>query len=403
MIRKIYLLTTNTCNLACRYCYQLKATNNTRKETDLFLSSQTVDNLLESIISGRFPASKDLEIFFFGGEATLNKPAILHVWEGAGRLREAGFKPVFTIQTNLYSNGLFEAMDSGVRFKSVTVSLDGPKDIHDRNRITVGGSGTYDKIDSNLSRLVILKKANQLETLSVEVTVTASSGSLVEIAKFLESKGIDHMVFVPEMSLMSISDDTLKERWLEMVDYVISRMKSPTPIFEGSTLTRILAVIRPMDRRTCGAGNRCVSVTPGGEIYPCGSLTNVSAFKQGDLSTMPDAMECDVAKALNSRKQDVDEVCRRCNYNTRCSQGCFANNYYRCSDKFVFHNPFCKIEMATIDLIEKRVEGFNQAEHKWFVRNVKSTLSLRAKDQSASDTVPIRSQGPNPSTIRMAR
>ena len=375
MIRRIYLLTTNACNMACKYCYQLLPVNDTRREPVRYMTVATAEKILQSILDRELPVEKRFQIYFFGGEPTLNRPVLLYFWRAAQRLRNAGFQPVFTIQSNLWTSALLELVADGVFFSSVTVSIDGPKDVHDRNRVTVGGSGTYNSIMSHLLNLLDLKRAGKVGLVSVEATLTTPTQSFAGVSQFLMGMGIDHQILVPEANAIAEYDEQFRTRWLELVEFILDSLKSHNPVFEASTLARIVATVKPGMQTNCGAGSRSISIAPDGVIYPCGSLTNVAPYRQGTVAEIQTALEGPVAKALNVRKSEVDSVCRDCSYNTPCRQQCFASNFYRSRDHYRFNNPFCRIEQTTLDLIARKIGEMDGREIDRFAMNIKLAMS----------------------------
>lgn len=150
-IEGIILQLTQNCNLRCSYCaysggYINRVHNNKRMSMETAIEG--IDFLLRN--------SKDCEeinIAFYGGEPLLEfnliKDCIEYVKNNVeGRL----------VRYNLTTNGTL-LTDEVVRYFeenaiSVMVSLDGPADIHDRNRrFTDSNDGSFDIIVNNLKRI----------------------------------------------------------------------------------------------------------------------------------------------------------------------------------------------------------------------------------------------------------
>src|SRR5215470_11464850 len=164
------VLNVNTgCNLSCTYCYKEDLQTPARgQRMDFSVASRSVDLLLQQA-----EARDGISIVFFGGEPLTNVPLIRQVVEYAERRgKEAGKHVEFSLTTNanLLTPQLIDFF-AAHRF-GISISMDGPKLIHDRNRRSVGGKGTYD---------VVVKKARMLleryRSKPVGARVTLSSGT----------------------------------------------------------------------------------------------------------------------------------------------------------------------------------------------------------------------------------
>ncbi|NTU60103.1 MAG: radical SAM protein, partial [Deltaproteobacteria bacterium] len=128
------------CNLRCAYCYAGGGSyGGEPRLLDAALARKAARFLVDS--SGdRDPVT----LVLFGGEPLLNEPALrAAVEEGERAAAEAGKRLVLSLTTNgtRFTPELLEFLrDHRV---SVSVSIDGPPDLHDRNRRHAGGGGSY--------------------------------------------------------------------------------------------------------------------------------------------------------------------------------------------------------------------------------------------------------------------
>ena len=146
------VLNVNTgCNLSCTYCYKedLAKPVDGRK-MDFVTAARSVDLLLKT------GASRDrLNVVFFGGEPLTNVPLIRQVTAYAqAEASRAGKQVDFSLTTNatLLTPALIDFFDAH-RF-GISVSMDGPKALHDRHRKSVGGRGTYDAVARKVRMLL---------------------------------------------------------------------------------------------------------------------------------------------------------------------------------------------------------------------------------------------------------
>jgi len=178
------------CNLDCNYCYYLdKAEIYGGHEPRMTL------DMLEDVVREYIAANDVPEVTFnwHGGE-----PLILGVdfYKKAMEFEEkyAGGKIIHnTIQTNgTLLNREWTELFRKYNFL-VGISLDGPKDIHDRYRKDKGRAGTFDRVIRGVG--LLYSGGVQFNTMS---TVNkASEGRGLEVYQFLKSIGSRYMQFMP--------------------------------------------------------------------------------------------------------------------------------------------------------------------------------------------------------------
>lgn len=171
LMRKFVLETTQQCNFRCRYCHNTlesvyrhhtksqmtfpvaKAAINFYKDMYLKFYRRLPDEKKELLLKHFKPF-----VGFYGGEPSLNWNLVKEAsnyflncgWENDG-INQKDLE--ISINTNLYI--LTDDMMSFIMSYQplLFVSLDGPKEDNDRNRITADGKGTFDRVYSNLMRI----------------------------------------------------------------------------------------------------------------------------------------------------------------------------------------------------------------------------------------------------------
>lgn len=133
------------CNLACSYCFYLHKTELLGHAPQARMS----DELLRQHVRQTLEAQTGDEVIFSwqGGEPTVMG---LGFFEKVVALQARYRRPGQRIENDLQTNGVLLDED-WVRFLKkqgfhVGLSLDGPRDLHDRNRPTQGGTPTFDKV-----------------------------------------------------------------------------------------------------------------------------------------------------------------------------------------------------------------------------------------------------------------
>lgn len=135
------------CNIACTYCYWFR--DETVYEKPKVMSRETFDELARKLIKHvRAYGLKTFSILFHGGEPLLCRKGELSAF--CSTLRAEGDQSGCYFKFNLTTNGLLvddEWVDVFKRFQiGVTLSIDGPKQIHDSARIDFQGNGTFDRV-----------------------------------------------------------------------------------------------------------------------------------------------------------------------------------------------------------------------------------------------------------------
>jgi uncharacterized protein len=146
------------CNLNCSYCYVYHKGDETWRDRPFVMSDEVFLAAAEQIRRWCLRSGQHrVDILFHGGEPLLAGSERFAGW--CNRLLET-LSGVATVSFNLQTNGVL-IDESWVRlFRTynfgVGVSLDGPRDIHDRFRVTRKGSGSYDRVATAVR---VMKKA----------------------------------------------------------------------------------------------------------------------------------------------------------------------------------------------------------------------------------------------------
>lgn len=157
-IGQLILGVTENCNMRCRYCiysdnyklfrdYSFKRMpfETAKKAIDYYFS------LFEEALE--LNPNRDASIGFYGGEPLLEFDLIKKCIEYT-KQNYSCFEPQFNMTTNgtlLTKERADYLMENNV---SIAVSLDGPKEEHDRKRVYVSGGGTFDDVMKNVSYLI---------------------------------------------------------------------------------------------------------------------------------------------------------------------------------------------------------------------------------------------------------
>ncbi len=179
------------CNLDCKYCFYLEKENLYPGKTDWAMP----DEVLESYIRQTIEAQSVPVISFAwqGGEPTLlgvdyfeKVVAFQKKYAGGKRIENA-------LQTNgvLLDDrwGEFLAVNKFL----VGLSIDGPRELHDRYRVDKGGQPTFDRVTRGLGTL----KKHGVEFNTLTVVQRHNSYHPLKLYRFLKEVGSGFMQFIP--------------------------------------------------------------------------------------------------------------------------------------------------------------------------------------------------------------
>lgn len=336
------------CNLACRYCYYLGK----GPSGPAAAPARMPEALLESYIAQHIAASPDEIVRFswHGGE-----PTILGVdyFRGVVAIERRLCPPGRTIANGLQTNGTLLDDEWG-RFLAaegfaVGLSLDGPRGLHDRHRLTRGGGPSFD--DAMRGYDVLRRHGVPTEILCV---VGASNARRpLEVYGFFREIGARFVTFLPLVEARpeapgGVSAETVRpEAWGdflcavfdEWVERDIGRIK--IQIVEEAARTAFgqehsLCIFRPV----CGA---VPVLERNGDLYSCDHFVD-PGHRLGNIGEVPlvELIESPLQRAFGGAKSDrLPSVCRACEVLDMCNGECPKNRFVRAPDGGPGRNYLC--------------------------------------------------------------
>ena len=188
------------CNLDCEYCFYLE-------KEKLYPSVKNwamPDDVLEKYIKEYIQSQKVPEIIFAwqGGEPTLLG---IDFFKKAVQLQKKyadGKKIENTFQTNgILLNDDWCSFFSENNFL-IGLSIDGPREIHDKYRVHKGGQPSFDKVMVGLEHL----KKNNVEFNTLTCVQKDNSYEPLEVYEFLKEIGSKFMQFIPIVERKALNE-----------------------------------------------------------------------------------------------------------------------------------------------------------------------------------------------------
>jgi len=157
LARQLILNVTEDCNLRCKYCIYSDNYKLTRKPSKNVMTLETGKKAIDYFfklnekLASRNPGKK-ISIGFYGGEPLLSLSTIDKLVQYAQK------NTPLHLSFHMTTNGMLlndEVADFIVKNKiMLAISLDGDKENHDRNRVTVNGRGSFDIVYNNIKRFL---------------------------------------------------------------------------------------------------------------------------------------------------------------------------------------------------------------------------------------------------------
>jgi uncharacterized protein len=336
-IQTLVMNLTNQCNLSCQYCYEFGADKLATPEgkpkfMDLETAKGSVDFLLKQS-EGR----RSVHITFFGGETLMNFPLLKQVVAYANeRAAEQERSIDFSLTTNatLLTPAIVEFLSEN-RI-GVTVSMDGPKEMHDHLRVFSNGKGSYDIIEPKVRALI---QNHRTRPITARVTLTAGVSDVIRIFRHLKQDlGFHEVGFAPVTTspnqLYAISNtgmDSVLDQFHTLADeYLEHALRGESHGF--SNVSDTLAELHQGVNKShpCGAGIGLLGVGPSGDIAPCHRFVDSDAHSLGNIATGLDKAK--QTEFLRKGNIGAKYDCHSCWARPLCAGGCHHEAFVRYGD-----------------------------------------------------------------------
>lgn len=328
-VRAFSLAIAQKCNLGCTYCYADGGDFGAKpKSMPDDVATAAVNRLFEGIGSG-----ETVRLAFLGGEPLTNRAGLRRAVELAESIAASR---AANVSFSLTTNGTLLTRDDAEflarhRF-SVTVSLDGVGEVHDRLRPFRNGQGSFDRIAARLQPLFEHQDAIDL---SARVTVTPENLSLPDTLDGLAALGFRNVGFSPVLKSPTGRDEMSKEHLAIMLEQMIAcGRKFESALGDGRhhAFSNLATALRELHRGThrpypCGAGAGYLGVSAEGDLAACHRFVNDPAGAFGNVFTGLDQER--QTGWLAERHVHRQEPCNSCWARYLCGGGCHHEVIHR--------------------------------------------------------------------------
>ena len=327
------------------------------------ISRETAAAALDFFFDRLYPDAEVYDLHLFGGEPLLAWDMVEWV-TGEARRRAAAKRPgmaerdpspvrkrakegvnggaalYLSISTNAVGLTAKQAAFLREHEFDVSVSFDGPPEVHDASRKSLNGRGSFARMSRGLSHLLDgrppftsvagrLHRGNTDVFKSFMAAYEATQGKQ-GIAFTLARLSPDHPLRLREEDV-----DAILASYRRLIDLVIEQTAKgeygylSSLIIGNDYLGRFIPRLNTRSRgnRRCGAGLSLFVVATDGGVYPCRSLVGLQEYRLGDVWAGIDRARHEPWFHLAVEER---EDCRDCWARYLCGGGCYAQAAIAC-------------------------------------------------------------------------
>jgi uncharacterized protein len=321
-VHALSLAVAQKCNLGCIYCYASQGGfGGPAKNMSLSTAKQAIDLMVRSKKAG-----SRVNLAFLGGEPLANRDVIRATTRYASSIcKNLGLDIRFSITTNgtlLTESDAEFFEDFGF---AVTISLDGLREDHDRQRPFRNGSGSFDRIIQRARPLLAKQKKMQV---SVRATVSPGNYDLRYALDYFLAMNFHSVGFSPVLHSSSGQGEMSERDLMLLLDAMVScglEFEKRTLRGERYAFMNIVNALHEIHKGThrpypCGAGAGYLAVSASGEISACHRFVGDSRGQMGSLIRGIDSASQN--HWLTERHVHNQIPCRDCWARYLCSGGC---------------------------------------------------------------------------------
>nr|WP_280818665.1 radical SAM protein [Paenibacillus ihuae] len=337
---------TENCNLRCKYCifsgnYEEMRTH-TFKRMEKKTALKSVQKYIDYIEEWKeYAPDKQPVISFYGGEPLLRFDLIQEV---IAYVQQKGFRTMFSMTTNgtLLTDSIIEYLVA--HNVMISVSLDGSKEMHDKNRVFANDRGSFEVVYGNIRKLLAEIKRQGKEQLLPTMILSCYENETDMVALndfFVQEKHIMKVmggrlskILDAELgdsgggndSMVVLLDQYLQEITAENGENRTSEMFFKERLFGTSLKVSHNRNINPYARNYSSLlGNACIPgsrmfVAVDGTFHMCEKISY-----QFPIGNCEDGLDINaISEIVEKWSSKFTEQCKECPYQSICGL-CYAS------------------------------------------------------------------------------
>lgn len=339
----------NHCNLNCSYCYAMPFKSEKFQILDL--------KLLEKIIKEALSITDNLIISWHGGEPML---AGLDFYKKYMQIIKKYKKENQNVNNMIQTNATLVTDDFAKFFKDnnfiVSVSLDGNKESHNKNRFVHKQKGSFDMV---MKGIEILRNNGINPPIISTVSQSTYEDGLQNFDFFIKN-GFKEIKYSPVYDSATDNFSISCEKWNEFLLKILDRwLELQDPSIKVREIDEILMWFSGITAALCSNRGMCakwISVDEVGNIYPCEYLRSTNSYGNIKDIKLEEVFNLDSYINFVKKINYLPQKCKKCKLFNICHNGCPATrinskNELTHKGKYVY----CEQRINLFDTIEKIV------------------------------------------------
>ncbi len=318
----------SACNMRCSYCFYRDVADHREHAFEGMLSLEDMENV---IIAAMEYAEGICSFAFQGGEPTL---AGLDFFRQTVSLEKKHRRAGIEVRNAIQTNGLCVDAEWARFFSEnhflVGLSLDGPAEIHNRNRIDAEGRGTFNRV----MQTVRLFDKFRVEYNILCVVTGKNARSIQSIYRFYRKQGFRWLQFIPCLEPMAqergaeayhLSCKEYGDFLIRLFDLWFQDLKRGKYI-SIRHMDNWLGMLLGEEPEACNMRGRCsvqFVVEGNGGVYPCDFYV-LDKWRLGTVGqqSFAEMAQGGIALRFTESSCQVPEECGKCPAYPLCRNGC---------------------------------------------------------------------------------
>lgn len=316
----IVLIPNLGCNYRCPYCFEKDG-----GYPNIKMSKKQVDAIFNLIKDKLIPEE---DITLYGGEPLQGENRelieyIIHKGMELGRY-------FFTV-TNGHDLEYYMDLLGKDKIRILQITMDGPRDIHNKRRISTDGKDSYDRIINNIERVLSETEAEVRLRINLD---QQNYPYIMDLLDEFDKRGfLDNEAFsIGASPVVGIDKDAiLHDKLIALEKDLDSNYPNLRDVLMGRSRmnhNKVLPTLffgTPLSLKVtgCGASHNLKVFAPDGSIYSCWSCVGRKDHKIGEFDDMGNVRwNEDVLKLWRSSALSGKDKCIKCKYGFLCGGGC---------------------------------------------------------------------------------
>jgi uncharacterized protein len=360
-VKNITFVVTERCNLNCTYCYEKHKTNKVMSKQ---VAKDGVDFILDKErINGYYDLDKTSAIIleFIGGEPLLEIDLIDYIVEYFKfKAFEIGHPWAINYMISMTTNGILYNTEKVQKFikknrnrVSISITIDGNKELHDSCRVFPDGKGSYDIVEKSIKQKLQNDNHSQTKITLSPYNIKYLNDAIRNVWNIGIHGAFANCVFEEGWKLEHAK--TFYYELVKLADHILDNKlynKYFTSLFDESIGKPLIET-----RNWCGGNGAMLAIGTDGKCYPCirymqYALSTEGRKEQsiGDIYKGMDSVEdnewlCNL-KCIDMKTQS-DDKCNNCSIASGCAI-CSGYNYDKFGDANIRATFICIMHQARV-------------------------------------------------------